>query len=415
MGLMSPTAPLPFEAQSRSATKRFDLASCVVVILCAPVLMAFAFGIVLLVLTGNSPGHHDVVSYWTAGRQLLHHANPYDSAAILRPELAAGVPSDDQVLIMRNPPWALWLVLPLGGLSVRAGSLVWTLLLLGCFIASVQIIGAMLQDTFGIAESRVHLLGYAFAPALLCILTGQSSLFVLLGLVLFLRLHTTRPYMAGSALCLCALKPHLFLPFAVALLLWIIATRSFRLVLGFVVTLSAATIVAMRFDPMVWTHYLEMLQTSGISAEFVACPAVALRFRINPHAIWLQHLPAALGCAWAAGYYVRNRTGWDWMRHGALLVVVSLLVSPYAWVTDQAILLPALLFASRRAVSAWPLRYLMLASAVIELQQLCGVTMHSAWVLWTAPCWLAWYLVVSIRPNATGLGSLELPMSAEVA
>ena len=411
---MSTIVPALRQAEFPTTGKCEKIADCVVAILCTPALMIFAFGVVLLLLTGNSPGHHDVVSYWTAARQLLHHANPYDSAAIQGAELAVGVPSNDQVLLMRNPPWALCLVLPLGVLGVRVGSLLWTLLLLGCFIASVQMIGTMLRERSS-QPTRLHLFGYAFAPALLCILTGQSSLFVLLGLVLFLKLHTTRPWLAGSSLYLCALKPHLFLPFTAAFLLWIIASRNYRLLLGFFMTVSTATGVAMWFDPMVWSHYLQMMQTSGMASEFVACPSVALRFIIDPHANWLQYLPAVLGTAWAVRYYTKNRAAWDWTDQGALLLVVSLVVSPYAWVTDQAILISALLFRVSRAPSKWPLRILMLACALIEIQLLEGVTMHSALVLWIAPFWLAWYLVVSPRVANPALNAIKLIPSSQAA
>jgi hypothetical protein len=394
-------------AANSAASRREGYADFASVIVCAPAFTAFLFGILILLVTGNSPGHHDFVSYWTAGHQLLHHANPYDGAAIHSAELAAGFPREANVLLMRNPPWALALVLPLGLLGVRIGSLVWTLLLIGCLVASVR----MMAELLGEPKNRLHLLAYAFAPSLLCVLAGQSSLFALLGLVLFLRWHRTRSFAAGAALYLCALKPHLFLPFAAALLLWIIVTRSYPLLAGFTATLAAGSLLATWFDPAVWTHYRQMMQTSGIATEFIACPAVALRFALHPQAMWLQYLPAALGCLWAIVYYARDRTGWDWGDHGGLLVLVSLVVSPYAWVTDQAIALPALMLATHRWASRGHIRLLLLASGAIEIEQLCGVTMHSPWVLWTAPFWLASYLSASTRRRSVeSLAAMPQPV-----
>lgn len=410
MGTTSPALP---RAEDPAAAKRAIPADCAVIMVCVPVFTIFVLGIALLLLTGNAPGHHDLISYWTAGHQLAHHANPYDRAAVLEAELAAGFPPQAQVLLVRNPPWALALVLPLGIFGVLVASLLWTLLQLGCFIASARMIGEMVRQPLGEPESRMHLLGYAFAPALMCVLNGQSSLFALLGLVLFLKLHRTRTYLAGSALYLCAIKPHLFLPFAAALFLWTAANRSYRLFFGFVTTLSAAMAVTMWFDPMVWSHYRQMMQTSGIANEFIACPAVALRFAIHREAIWLQYLPAALGCGWAVFYYAKHRANWDWMEHGAMLLVVSLMVSPYAWVTDQAILLPAVMLATAHWASPIHIRLLMLASALIEIQDLRGVTLHSPWVLWTAPFWLAWYLSVSAKGSASPSGAQSGAQSGE--
>jgi hypothetical protein len=406
---MSANATALSQAANPSANKREAYADCAAVILCAPALTAFLFGIALLLLTGNSPGHHDFVSYWTAGHQLLNHSNPYDGAAILNAELGAGFPHDAQVLVMRNPPWALGLVLPLGLLGVRIGSAVWTLALIGCLIASVRMTAELLGD----AKSRLHLFGYAFAPALLCVLAGQSSLFALLGLVLFLRWHRTRPLAAGAATYLCTLKPHLFLPFAAALLLWIAATRSYRLLAGFVATLATASLLATWFDPAVWTHYRQMMQSSGIATEFIACPAVALRFAIHQQAVWLQYVPVALGCAWAVFYFARHRAKWDWLEHGGVLVLVSLTVSPYAWVTDQAIALPALTLATQRWASPGQIRLLLLASAAIEIEQLCGVTMHSPLVVWTSLFWLVWHHSVAAGKRRGGFAAdIAVPQPA---
>lgn len=118
----------------------------------------------------------------------------------------------------RNPPWALPLTLPLGLVSERVGILPWSLLMLGLLLISVRLMWGMV----GRPGTRLDLLGYAFPPALLCAVMGQTSLFLLLGLVLFLRLHRTRPFWAGAALWLCTLKPHLFLPFGIVLLIWIV-------------------------------------------------------------------------------------------------------------------------------------------------------------------------------------------------
>ena len=50
---------------------------------------------------------------------------------------------------------------------------------------------------------------------------------MLLGLVLFLRLHRSSPFLAGVSLWLCLLKPHLFVPFGIVLIVWAIVTRSY--------------------------------------------------------------------------------------------------------------------------------------------------------------------------------------------
>ena len=57
----------------------------------------------------------------------------------------------------------------------------------------------------------------------------------------------------------------------------------------------------------------------------------------------VQFIPTGLGLLWSVWYYARNRQSWAWRRHGLALLVVSLLTTPYSWMTDEVVLLPAIL------------------------------------------------------------------------
>jgi hypothetical protein len=141
-----------------------------------------------------------------------------------------------------------------------------------------------------------------------------------------------------------------------------------------------------------------MMRTVGLEREFIPCLSIALRFAISPGTPWLQYLPAALGCIWAIRYFWTRRSSWDWAHDGPLLVLVSMLVSPYAWLTDQVLAIPALLVVAYRA-SFRSLLVLALASSAIEIAILCGLYLHSAFYLWTQPAWLAWFLIVQYQPS----------------
>src|SRR5207245_5249593 len=104
----------------------------------------------------------------------------------------------------------------------------------------------------------LHLLGYCFPPALACLLGGQMATFMLLGLVLFLYFHQRRPYLAGSALLLCALKPHLFIPFGVVLFLWIIYRKQYRILAAAACAFGASLIFGSYPAPPAWGHYFAL-------------------------------------------------------------------------------------------------------------------------------------------------------------
>src|ERR1035438_7932442 len=284
-------------------------------------------------------GVRDYLAYWATGQQLVHHANPYDADAIMRIEHSAGHPANDSVMLMRNPPWSLPLAYPLGFLGFRVCSLLWSLVLLACLIVSVRILWRM----YGSPSTPLHWLGYSFAPAVVCLMMGQTSIFALLGYVLFLDLHRRQQFLAGISLWLCALKPHLFLPFGVVLLAWILVSRSYKILAGAAVAMAASCAITFCIDPSAWSDYAQMIRTTGIEKDHIPCLSVALRFWLSPQTVWFAWLPAALGCAWALGYFWSRRHAWDWMKDGSLLMLVSLVVAPYSWVYDDTLALPALL------------------------------------------------------------------------
>ena len=203
-------------------------------------------GILTFGVSNKSVARRDFISYWAAGRQLVNGLNPYDIGAVQDLERSTGGEDNQPLLVMRNPPIAFFLILPLGVMSPKAGLILWLFVLLSSFSLSIFLIWFL----NGRPANLLHLMAYAFAPALACLMAGQVGIFLLLGVVLFLYFHRSLPYLAGASLLLCAIKPHLFLPFAVVLLLWEVSRRSYRIVVGFSAALLGSCALAFYLDPM---------------------------------------------------------------------------------------------------------------------------------------------------------------------
>jgi hypothetical protein len=379
-----PGEPLPEQPPKLRAIAEF-----LVVAVCITSFLLLVTGTFVVLLRPNAAGSRDFVEYWAAGQQLMHHANPYDAGALLDLERSVGYPRDLGAQIMANPPYALPLVMPFGLLGPTAGLIFWVILLIFSLAASVQ----MIRKMHGAQKSQLHLLSYAFAPALSCVLAGQVTIFILLGLVLFLRLHLSRPFWAGASLWLCLLKPHLFLPFGVVLLAWIAITRSYRVIAGCATALGLSSAIATLVSPSIWREYSQMMGTARVDHMPQPCLSVLLKQWVYPHTFWLQCVPAALACIWAFNYYLQRRERWNWLENGSLLVLVSLLMAPYSWFMDQAILLAALLHGAYHTRSRALVSILALMSAAIQIAMLRGATLISPFYLWTAPAWLVWYLI----------------------
>jgi Protein of unknown function (DUF2029). len=359
-------------------------------------------------LSGNATSTRDFVVFWATGHQLIHHANPYDPAAMDKLERAAGLGSEYGILYMRNPPWALPLALPLGLMNEQAGALAWSLVLLACLVLSAFLV----RQIHGTPLNRIHWIALSFAPSLICLFMGQTALFALLGLALFLRFYQTSPFAAGLALCLCSIKPHLFLPFGVVLLAWVLVTRAYRIVAGAATGLAASCAVTWLIAPTAWSGYAAMMSAPSVEREFIPCLSVAMRLWLSPYAEWLQYLLSAFACVWALAYYWQRRNTWEWVRDSGLLILIGLLTAPYCWPYDQTIASPALLHGAYTTRSRSMLAILALAGIPVLGAIMAGIKITTPFYLLIAPTWLAWYLVANrlrgklreASPNETSVG-----------
>jgi hypothetical protein len=98
---------------------------------------------------------------------------------------------------------------------------------------------------------------------------------------------------------------------------------------------------------------------------------------------------------------------WDWGHHGLLVLLVSVACAPYAWFTDEAVLLPAVLAGLYAATELRrSLLPLALFGGVALIEVLRAVPLTSPYYLWTPLAWLAWYLYAT-RSGVSGQGMRE--------
>ncbi|MGA2753289.1 MAG: glycosyltransferase family 87 protein [Terracidiphilus sp.] len=363
-------------------------------------------GVYAIGIDNQNATERDFIQYWAAERQLIHGANPYDVNAIFHMEKALGM-AENTPKVTVSPPVAFFYALPLGYLSAKAALIVWLLILLG----ATGISAWLLWLIFGRPNTRLHLLVFAFPPTLSCLMAGQLGIFFLLGVVLFLFLHKSRPWLAGVALLPCALKPHLFLPCVVVLLLWSAHRKEFRIVAGFLVALAVSCVLTLRLDSHIWPQYWQLIHSARLMDVFLPTVSVGFRFLIDRHDKWIEFVPIAIGCMGSAWFYWMRRDHWEWMDQGMIVLLVSVACSPYSWFSDQALLFPAILagmLAAENRAPKWILLGLIVAGSLPGV--LFAIELPSPFYVWTAPAWLLWYLFAK---RGKGKGALaDSPMAA---
>src|SRR4051794_20857008 len=101
-------------------------------------------GVLAYVLVLHSPqirrsvAVRDSIAYWAAGRLLIHGQNPYQHQTVLRMEREQGY-DDQRPLVLRTPPWSLFVVAPLGFLNPFWAWGTWVALSLGCLLTGMRL------------------------------------------------------------------------------------------------------------------------------------------------------------------------------------------------------------------------------------------------------------------------------------
>jgi hypothetical protein len=332
----------------------------------------------------GSPGSQDFIQYWSAARIASGGGNPYDSEALLAVQRTAGWLEPKPVLIW-NPPWTLAVVLPLGLLPFGLATQVWLLLQLGLILGS----GLLLWRYFAPGDARYWigpLLAAAFVPGLLALRMGQISPWLLVGVVVFLCAERSRrDLLAGSALALLMIKPHVTYLFCLAALWWIWRTRRWRMLTGWLAALGGASACVLVLAPDIHRNY--MTATSRPPLYWVTATLGAwLRLFLGEELQCLQFAPSVVGALALMLWLGRRRGAWRWEVAAPPLLLASTLTAAYGWSTDQVVLLPVVVAMFGRLSLASRTRSAMVLAAW-AMSQLGLVTqnlvqMHDLFYFW---------------------------------
>jgi hypothetical protein len=182
------------------------------------------------------------------------------------------------------------------------------------------------------------------------------------------------------------------------LVFWTWRQRAWRVGVGLLGALAAATLVSSLPNPEVLSQYVAALVHQPPEQFISPTIGSVLRGTLAPGNIWLQFLPTPVGLAWAAWYWRRHRMHWVWSRHIPLPLLVGCLTAGYgAWVLDLVVLLPAVVLAAW-TVTRQPNRraFRWVAAGYALVQVLLLLTHHPAtpqWTfLWVTPALLGLYL-----------------------
>jgi hypothetical protein len=344
----------------------------------------------------------DFVEYWAAGRLNLSGSNPYDAGQLfnLQREVWPGRP---EPLMMWNPPWTLALVMPFGMLDYDFSRILW--LVAGLIL--VMVCSDWIWRVYGGDSSKRWvgvLLGLSFIPTVLVLRYGQISVFLLVGLTGFLYgIHSKKYFRAGIACSLIAIKPHVLVLFWLALAAWILQKRQYKLAIGFIFSLALGSAAAWISNENVFGEYLQSAGNQPPTVWITPTLGALLRLSFGAEKIWLQFLPPAIGAIGFGWYWLKNYQHWSWTVLMPVIILASIISSPFSWSVDQVVLILTILPVTASVIKSHHPRsilFLLMAFGLLQFFALAIniMELNAVWYLWVPmSVSILWLLTIQLE------------------
>jgi hypothetical protein len=301
--------------------------------------LMLGFLLVLGMAAASTLPVQDFAQYW-AGANLVT-TDPYSQEFVASFERSSSVITEGAPMVMRNPPQALLLVLPLRFLNYRMAFALWDLV-------SIVIVAGCARAAYSLVSNESSLspalLSLLFGPTVALLMLGQIVVLVLLGVTLFFFfIQQKRDWLAGAALLLVIPKPHLLWLFVGAVTLWTIHQKRWKVLLSASLVTILATIAVALINPHVMAQYFAFARQ--FSRETTPYPNPGGFLYTISGSQFMAYLPMFAAIVWFVVYWVRNRHSWDWKTEGMTVLVVSVSCSYYSFAFDQIVMIPALMIA----------------------------------------------------------------------
>ncbi|MDB5505877.1 MAG: hypothetical protein JWR75_515 [Devosia sp.] len=303
------------------------------------------FGATGLLNANGTPVAGDFINLWSAALMTLSGR----AGEIYRAEAFMGfertlVDADIGLRLWAYPPQSLLLAWPLGFLGFVPGLIAWSALGLGLLVAGARRLG------FDWLETAI----VALCPAALnCLYYGQTGNAAAGLLLLALSARRDGDPIAIGVTALLTIKPQagFLLP-----VLWLVQRR-WRLLLGTsLLTLAVLGVTLLLFGPGPWRDYLgdtlatlNLLEREGSGPFMLMIPSTFMSFRIllgdAVLAGWLHWAVAGLVGVILIARLLQVPTP---LRQGALVLLATVLMTPYLHNYDLAILTAGALLVARR-------------------------------------------------------------------
>ncbi len=339
-------------------------------------LLAVALAFVIYPVIESDVINSDWPAFATGGRLIVSdptHLYDFDVQRPVELDVTGGrslvTPGVQGFLPFLAPAWVAFISVPFELLGTELGGKLWVLFQLACLAFGLYL-------AVRPRPPSAILPAFASVPTALMLLNAQLDGLVALGIGAAIALRS-KPFLAGCALGLTLVKPHLVLPIALALLV----TRTWRVIVGWGAAGLLLLASTMALNPR-WV--LDWLRSAGTTLQ-PSGPEVALaHFGTMFPPGWDRYAEVGLALiAIVAVVLLASRRRDDFRRAAAIVVAGGVLAAPHALPADLVLVAVALAIWGEAEWYDWLLLSVGAAAAAltpVPIPTVIGVPMIG-WIL----------------------------------
>lgn len=341
--------------------------------------ICFLVLILVRVYPFDSPG--DFIEYWSAGKAFLAGNNPYSSEVLLEIQQEVD-PERQTALMMWNPPWVLPFVSCVAILNFWYARLFWYLISAGSALLAVDLFW---RSRGGPGERRwmSWTVVVWYLPVMQLIILGQITFAPLLGISAFQWfLARNRPVLAGAAVSLTMVKPHLVVIFFLILALWSIREKCWEPIVTTGSIIGLSTLVAAIIFPEILGLYVDAAIFDTGPSRWMT-PTIGTLAWLGTHMRSAAYLPLILASIFVGYVWIRTwREHYSWEFDLPTVLLISFVAAPFAWTFDMAILAPVVVGLLGTAVAkqqSWILFALLSTQGLLFISLYFGQNYFHTW------------------------------------
>lgn len=281
----------------------------------------------------------DFIGYWSASYLLSTSQNFSDPTLLSTTQHTVVGWGGNLVVRTWNPPWLLPLLLPFTFFPFARAVWLWLITnITMIFVAGVTAWLAMAQTENGRKKAWLApIIAIFFAPTLTALYMGQVNTFVFLGLALTLFCHAkNRNGLAGMALSLTMVKPHLVYITIPILLLDALVKKQWRFIAGFVGMLVFLTGVTFVLRPSFPLEYFSSVAENNLFNWITPTLGDFLTVSFGwKRAEFMGIIILPLMIVW----WWFKRAKIDFNELLQITLIISVITAPFGWGYDAIVLL----------------------------------------------------------------------------